>query len=470
MKSKLTKIIVIALTLLLSAGSAFAAAPGDVQGKSYEAAVSALMDKGIITGDTSGNFNPDSVLTRAQACIIIVKSMNAPAAEVAGTATQPSAKSGFSDMNGYAWADGYVAYAVKHGVTKGYPDGTFKPGSTVTMNELLTMVLRAAAYTDDTLVGTWPDNYLTKAKELELLKGTPDTMPLHATKWIAAQVDFNALAAIEKANPKQEEESVSQTTPAGVPDTAAMAYVTGSFSADMSTFNGKAISGDAKIYTYGKKASFSSTMAFSKKAADYRLDTVYKYKNTETPAFYQLENGKIVSMVVPKDVGFSGLAYVVVNGTFKTTNAKDEAVTGLTTLTAGKEVKWLCEKGLSSIPTKTAPNSFLGGTLYELKVTNGTVTGICKTSDPYRGKVFSELSGSDFAVITDYSDHVAELESGNLAEIKDNATVYVIEERDQTEYKVGKQSDIKKGNKVRIFDMSDDDENSGDIIVVLKTK
>ena len=461
------KRIILTFTLIMALASASfaygAAVPSDVAGASYEAAVSALMDKGIITGDTNGNFNPDTTLTRAQACVIIVKTMNPPAAEVTGTATQPAAKSDFTDMTGYGWAEGYISYAVKHGVTKGYPDGTFKPGNPVTMNELVTMVLRAAAYTDESLGGTWPSNYMGKAIELNVLKGTPETDVVYASKWMAAQIDYNALDQIEKANPQQQTPSDSQATPAGVPDTSTMTYVTGSFNSAMSTFNGKTLADNVKIYTYGKKASFSSTMTFSKKAADYRLETVYKYKNVETSAFYQVENGKIVTMVIPKDVGFSGLAYVVINETYTSTNAKGDSVTGLKTLAAGKEIKWLCEKGLT-VPSKA---EYLGGTLYELKLKDGAVTGINKTTDPHRGDVFNELSGTAFIGIDDYSNNVVSLTGGDKTEIKDNATIYVMNAANPTEYKIGKQADIKDGNQIRVYDMSDDDNGAGDIVVVL---
>ncbi|HVI42282.1 MAG TPA: S-layer homology domain-containing protein, partial [Anaerovoracaceae bacterium] len=392
---------------------------------------------------------------------------NPPSAEVTGTATQPAAKSGFSDMTGYGWAEGYISYAVKHGVTKGYPDGTFKPGNSVTMNELVAMVLRAADYTDETLGGTWPSNYMTKATELNLLAGTPDTLPVNATKWIAAQVDYNALDQIEKANPQETEQSPSQATPSGVPDTSTMTYISGSFNSAMTTFNGKTLADNVKIDTYGLKKDYSSTMTFSKKVADYRLDTVYKYKNVETPAFYKVENNKIVSMVIPKDVGFSGLAYVVINGTYSSTNAKGEAVTGLETFAAGKEIKWLGEKGLTGIPEKTGANSYLYGTVYEIRLADGQIKSIYKSTESHRGDVFDEISGTAFAEIDDYSDNIVTLTNGDKAEIKDNATVYVMDAADRTEYKAGKQSDIKDGNKIRIYDMSDDDEISGDIVVVL---
>ncbi len=470
MKKKLFKIAALTLTLLLSANGVFAAVPDDVKGQSYEAAVSALMDKGIITGDTDGKFNPDSTLTRAQACVIVVKTMNPPSAEVVGTATQPAEKSGFSDMAGYGWAEGYISYAVKNGVTKGYPDGTFKPGNPVTINELITMVLRAADYTDETLGGTWPSNYLDKAAELNLLAGPSGnlaTTHANATKWIAAQIDYNAMEMIEKANPQAEEPSPSQETPAGVPDTSAMTFTTGSFNSDMTTFKGKAISDDVRIYTYGLEKDYTSAMTFSKKAADYRMETVYKYKLTETPAFYKVEDNEIVTMVLPRDVGFTGLAYVVINGTFSSTNEKGEKVVGLKTLVAGQEVKWLGEKDFNPVLSKTGSESYLNGIIYELRLVDGAVKSIARSTESHRGDVFDELTEADFVEIADYSNNVAELSGGDKYEIKDNATVYVMDADDRTEYKVGKQSGIKEGNRIRIYDISDDDEGTGDIVVVL---
>jgi hypothetical protein len=243
-----------------------------------------------------------------------------------------------------------------------------------------------------------------------------------------------------------------------------MTYVTGSFNSAMTTFSGKTLADNVKIYTYGREAGYSSSMTFSKKAADYRQDTVYKYKNVETPAFYKVENGKIATMVIPKDVGFSGIAYVVINGTYTSANAKGDTVTGLKTYTAGREIKWLGEKGLA-MPDKA---EYLNGTLYELRISDGAVKSISKTTDSYRGDVFEELTDGDFVGIDDNNNNVVTLTGGNKFEIKDNATIYVMDAGDQKEFKVGKQSYIKDGNEIRIYDISDDDQGSGDIVVVLK--
>src|SRR5665648_446793 len=128
MKKIISMVLVI---LMLCTGLAFAATvPSDVTGNVYEEAITALSEKGIITGDVDGKFYPDSRLTRAQACIMVVKAMNPPAAEVMSTPTQ-TMKSGFPDMSGYGWAEGYIGYAVRKGIVNGYPDGTFKPGNMV---------------------------------------------------------------------------------------------------------------------------------------------------------------------------------------------------------------------------------------------------------------------------------------------------------------------------------------------------
>src|SRR5665647_3479678 len=92
---------IVLVILMLCSGLAFAAAvPSDVSGNVYEEAIKVLSEKGIITGDVDGKFYPDSTLTRAQACIMVVKAINPPAAELTGTAAQP-VKSGFADMSGY---------------------------------------------------------------------------------------------------------------------------------------------------------------------------------------------------------------------------------------------------------------------------------------------------------------------------------------------------------------------------------
>ena len=192
---------IFSLMVLISGAAVFAATPPDIAGKPYEGAVAALAEKGIITGDVDGNFYPDSSLTRAQFCSIIVRAMKAPVATVEGTPTQAAKTSGFPDMEGYSWAEGYIAYAIEKGVVTGYPDGTFKPGSNVSMSELITMTLRAAGYSDAQIGGVWPENYVAKAGDIGALTGITAPLPAYSTKWMAAQLVYTTFPQIDEAHP-----------------------------------------------------------------------------------------------------------------------------------------------------------------------------------------------------------------------------------------------------------------------------
>lgn len=183
--------ISLAILLFISTGAfAFGAVPSDVLGKDYEKAVNTLVEKEIITGSTDGLFHPEDPLNRAQVCVMAVK---------AAGGTLEEGLSGFSDMKGYGWAEPFVLYAVQYGITSGYTDGTFKPSRSVSSNELVTFVLKAAGYSGEKLPGVWPENYITKGKELGLYKGLPEEMPVLATKWMAAQMLYNGLDLIEEA-------------------------------------------------------------------------------------------------------------------------------------------------------------------------------------------------------------------------------------------------------------------------------
>lgn len=252
MRKTLKIVSLMLVMLMLGSTTAFAAiVPTDIAGTSCEEAVKALAESGAITGDTDGKFHPEDNLTRAQACIIIVKTIDPLASLVNGTATQSGAKAGFADLRGYSWAAGYIAYAVEHGIVKGYPDGTFKPGVNVSSDEMLTMVLRAAGYTEDKIGTNWPADYITKAKEVGILKGIDETYPENATKGIAAQMAFNQMKELKAMAPtsSQEPQGTDKDKPGNIPSTSGMTFATGSFDDNLNTFAGKTISKSVEIYT-----------------------------------------------------------------------------------------------------------------------------------------------------------------------------------------------------------------------------
>jgi hypothetical protein len=159
---------VLVLSLVLGSFSMAFAAPttgySDMNGEPSAEAVAVLSDLGVITGYPDGTFKPDNTLTRAEAAIVIVKALGLEHSVGAQT-------SNYTDMAGYGWAEGYIAFATNLGILSGYGDGTFKPGNTVSYNEMARMLVSALGYTPESLTGTWPANFVSKATALGIMDG-----------------------------------------------------------------------------------------------------------------------------------------------------------------------------------------------------------------------------------------------------------------------------------------------------------
>jgi hypothetical protein len=109
----------------------------------YYTAVNDLATRGIIGGYENGNFGPSDVVTRQQFAKMIVKTMgyNVPPAMVCPFADLDPTPNPHDPL----YPAKYVAVCASYGVTTGYPDGTFKPSDNITRQQLITMVVRAAA-------------------------------------------------------------------------------------------------------------------------------------------------------------------------------------------------------------------------------------------------------------------------------------------------------------------------------------
>lgn len=75
---------------------------------------------------------------------------------------------GYSDVKTSHWAAEAVTAMSEKTIVKGYPDGTFKPSSTVTYGEFIKMALIAATSEDagNSETGNWAEKYYDKALEL----------------------------------------------------------------------------------------------------------------------------------------------------------------------------------------------------------------------------------------------------------------------------------------------------------------
>lgn len=86
-----------------------------------------------------------------------------------GTTPQNPVKD-FPDVPKTEWYYTYVMDLVASGVLGGYSDGTFRPGSTVTLGQALKMIMMAVGYPDLSTTGSdWAKPFLTRAKADGLL-------------------------------------------------------------------------------------------------------------------------------------------------------------------------------------------------------------------------------------------------------------------------------------------------------------
>lgn len=462
MKKTLKMISLMLVIMMFASTTVFAATmPTDISGASCEEAVKTLVEAGAITGDTDGKFHAEDNLTRAQACIIIVKTIDPIAALVNGTVTQSAVKASFTDLKGYGWASGYIGYAVEYGIVKGYPDGSFRPGANVSTDEMLTMVLRAAGYTEDKIGQNWPADYIAKAKEVGIFESIEEDYPQKATKGMAAQMTYNQMKELKTMAPtiEKEPQGTKNDKPSDIPSTEGMTFVKGKFDGNLTSFAGKAVSKHVDIYTYGKNKEYSTDMKFSNNEDDYREDTLYKFRYAKTSAWYLEEEDKITKMILPGDVGFSGNVSAVINATGTDVNADEEAVTSFETLTATRAITWLGEKGLK------VPNFDYGdGQLYELNTSDGEVQNVATVGEA-RSKVFEELTTSgSWTLVNDYDDGVIRT-ANDLFSVRTNVSIYVWDDK-KDEYRAGSLSSIRAGKEVRAYDVIDDDITQADVVIV----
>jgi len=101
----------------------------------------------------------------------------------------------FPDVPATHWASGYINLAADQGLINGYPDGTFQPSAQVTYVESLAILARTLGFKDELVKGTWPTNYMIKAFELGLTGDVSFTYNEPATRGNVALFTDNALTA-----------------------------------------------------------------------------------------------------------------------------------------------------------------------------------------------------------------------------------------------------------------------------------
>lgn len=119
---------------------------------------------GILGGNENGELMLSSPVSRAE----FAKMMTAASAYKDSVGRGYGA-SLFRDVKSGHWAGEYIKLAVEQGWFTGYVDGTFRPDSSITLEEGCTALLRLLGYDSGSLAGSFPDAQLAKAAAVGLL-------------------------------------------------------------------------------------------------------------------------------------------------------------------------------------------------------------------------------------------------------------------------------------------------------------
>ena len=152
------------LSALLAAALAVSMLTLPAGAVSQSTALETIQALGILAGDSQGNLNLSSAVTRAE----FVTMMTA-ASSYKDTVGSGYGVSLFKDVKSSHWASEYIRLAVEQNWMTGYTDGTFRPGRTITLEEACTALLRLLGYDASTLAGSFPTAQLSKAGAVGLL-------------------------------------------------------------------------------------------------------------------------------------------------------------------------------------------------------------------------------------------------------------------------------------------------------------
>ncbi len=188
MKKRLTGLLLCACLLCSTLSLPVPAAFTDIADPATALAANVLSGMGLVGGVGEGRYSPDTGLTRAQFCVLMIHTLDKK--ELVNTCAH---KTLFTDVKPGSWYSGYVNLSYEQGLLAGYGDGTFGPDDPVTYGQAATLLLRILGYTAQDVGKIWPMDYVNYAHALELDEGLSLSADDRLTRAQAACLLYNTL-------------------------------------------------------------------------------------------------------------------------------------------------------------------------------------------------------------------------------------------------------------------------------------
>ncbi|MGO4499428.1 S-layer homology domain-containing protein [Paenibacillus sp. 2RAB27] len=151
----------------------------DLAGHWAKADVELLANKWIVNGITDKQFAPEAQVTRAEFAAMLVRSL--------GLVEKKA--DAFRDVKSIDWFAGAVSTAHQAGLINGYEDGTFRPNTNITREQMVAMMMRAMKvggkeiqasstvidrFADRSTIGEWSKAAVAQALTAGLVQGLSD--------------------------------------------------------------------------------------------------------------------------------------------------------------------------------------------------------------------------------------------------------------------------------------------------------
>lgn len=191
--------LVMTLTILTLYSSAYATYKDVPENAAYYKAVERVSSLGLMDSLGDSNFKPAEATTREQFAklIVLVSGLSDAADTMKGSTV-------FSDVAQNGIYNGYINVCLTKGYMAGLADGKFHPAEPVTYAQAVTAIIRALGYSDSDIPGTWPKNYIEKAKALGIAEGLSLNSGSKVPRWAMAQMLDVVLDTKVKTNGTQD--------------------------------------------------------------------------------------------------------------------------------------------------------------------------------------------------------------------------------------------------------------------------
>ena len=198
MKKLLALVLALVMTLSLAVvGSNAAFKDAEKVNASYAEAVDVLAGMKVFQGYPDGSFQPEGSITRAEVAAIVYRLYTADVTDK--QASLYASYNKFTDMDGAAWAKGYIGYCGNAGLIKGYDAKTFGPADKVTGYQALAMILRAVGYdkNNEFTGADWQLHVAQTAQQLGILKNVKGVdLNAAASRELVAELLFRTAAEV----------------------------------------------------------------------------------------------------------------------------------------------------------------------------------------------------------------------------------------------------------------------------------